>query len=47
MGEVIIAVFHNGREIPYTMRVFDLLKSDPEVDYIFSGTTGKLYFSRI
>ena len=41
----IIAVFKNGREERYTMRIFQDLKTDPAISYIYDAETGELLHS--
>ena len=43
-AERITAHFRDGREAGYTMRIFDLLKSDPDVRYIYSAETGEVLY---
>lgn len=38
----IIAVFKSGREERYTMRIFQELKTDPAISYIYDAETGEL-----
>lgn len=38
--------FKNGREVVYTMDIFDLLKTDPAVEYITSLETGEILWCR-
>lgn len=38
----IIATFKNGREANYTMRIFQELKTDPDVKYIIDAETGEI-----
>jgi hypothetical protein len=40
-----IACFRSGKEARYTMRVFDLLKTDPEVVCICDNETGEVIYS--
>lgn len=43
----IIAYFRNGKTGTYTMNIFELLKSDPDVTNIIDATTGELlYFKK-
>lgn len=38
----IVAVFKNGSEARYTMRIFQDLKTDPAIMYIYDAETGEL-----
>lgn len=44
-GEKIRAYFKNGREAVYTMSIFDLLKTDPAIQFITSEETGEIIYS--
>lgn len=43
---MIIAHFQNGREIMFTRAIFALLKTDPEINFIFDAETGEIIFER-
>lgn len=38
--------FTNGRKIVYTMNIFRLLKTDPQVLEIMDSETGEILYSR-
>lgn len=38
----IIAHFKNGREIRYTITMLNMLKTDPDIDYIMDAETGEI-----
>ena len=38
--------FANGREVIYTMNIFRLLKTDPDVQEIMDTETGEILFNR-
>lgn len=40
------ATFENGREVLYTMAIFEELKTDKEVKAIIDATTGELLYLR-
>lgn len=41
-SEEICVKFKNGREVIYTTAIFNLLKTDPEVEWIASEETGEI-----
>lgn len=43
-AEEITAIFKNGSQAVYTMGIFELLKSDPAVEMVFSNETGEIYY---
>lgn len=43
-GEKIRATFKDGREAVYTMYIFDLLSTDPDIQHITSEETGELLY---
>lgn len=38
----IVAVFHDGRKIVYTLNILALLKTDPAVKYVYDANTGEI-----
>lgn len=40
----IIATFKSGMEATYTMKIFQDLKTDPEIRYIVDAETGELLY---
>lgn len=42
----IVAGFIDGTEAIYTMNIFGLLNTDPEVKYIYDAETGEILFDR-
>lgn len=44
-GEKIRAYFKSGREIVYTMAIYDLLVTDSEIQYITSEKTGEILYA--
>jgi hypothetical protein len=45
-ARAIVAGFSSGTEARYTMNIFGLLKTDPEVEYIYDAETGEILYSR-
>ena len=43
-AEEITAIFKNGSQAVYTMGIFELLKSDPAVEMVYSNETGEIYY---
>lgn len=44
--EKITAIFNSGREIVYTSRILESLKTDKAVKMIISNETGEILFER-
>ena len=42
--EKITACFRNGREITFTSRMLNTLKTDPAVAYVYDTETGEIIF---
>lgn len=42
----ITAYFKNGKSGDYTIDIFELLKTDPDILTIVDGTTGEIIFSK-
>ena len=41
-GREVIAVFRDGRKINYTITILYLLKTDPEILYVYDAETGEI-----
>lgn len=45
-GAPIVAGFKNGSTANYTSNIFNLLATDPDVEYIIDAETGEVLYSK-
>ena len=43
-GNRIRAYFRNGKQATYTESIFELLKTDPDIEFITSENTGEIIY---